>query len=249
MGEVSIIGLSELPEVSPGEDLGQLLVKAARSQSVRINHGDVVVITSKIVSKAEGRIVRIREVEPSTLAKRVSRLLKKDPRVVEMIFSESRRIVRMVKGLLLTETRHGLVCANAGVDQSNIEAGYAALLPLDPDASAGRIRATIRSALGVDVAVIITDTFGRAWREGQTDVAIGLSGMIPLRDYRGQRDAHGYHLKVTVTAVADEIASAAELVMGKVDRVPIAVVKGYTYPKGEGSSRALIRPPSRDLFR
>lgn len=249
MGEVHVIGIGGISEVMPGDDVGDLIVAALKKQGLELKDGDIVAVTSKIVSKAEGRVVRADAVVASTLAKRVSKLLRKDPRVVELIFSESKRIVRMVKGLVLSETRHGFVCANAGVDQSNIAEGYVGLLPLDPDGSAGRIRDTLRRELGRDVAVIITDTFGRPWREGQTDVAIGVAGMMPIRDYRGLKDPYGYELKVTAMAVADEIASASELVMGKIERMPVAVVRGYSYQKGEGSSRPLVRLPARDLFR
>ncbi|MBI2184473.1 MAG: coenzyme F420-0:L-glutamate ligase [Thaumarchaeota archaeon] len=249
MSELRIISAAGIPEIKTGDDLGDIIIRACRKQGLDLRSGDVVVVKSKIVSKAEGRVVKIDDVVPSTLAKNVSQLLKKDSKSVEIVFSESKRIVRMVRGLCIAETRHGFVCANAGVDQSNFPAGYAGLLPLDPDASARRIRDKIQQKLGVDTAVIITDTFGRPWREGQVDVAIGVSGIKATRDYRGLKDPYGYELRVTEIAVADEIASAADLVMEKTRRTPVAVVRGYSYQKADGSARDLIRRPSRDLFR
>ncbi|MBI4257610.1 MAG: coenzyme F420-0:L-glutamate ligase [Thaumarchaeota archaeon] len=249
MSELRVIGVGGIPEIKAGDDLGSIIVGVCKKQGLELRPKDILVVKSKIVSKAEGRVVRVDGVVPSALAKNVSRLLKKDPRVVEIVLSESKRIVRMVRGLCLAETRHGFVCANAGVDQSNFPDGYAGLLPLDPDVSARRIRQVIGKKLGIDVAVIITDTFGRPWREGQSDVALGVSGIKSTRDYRGLKDSYGYELRVTEIAVADEIASAADLVMEKIRGIPVAVVRGYSYQKAGGSARDLIRPPSRDLFR
>jgi coenzyme F420-0:L-glutamate ligase/coenzyme F420-1:gamma-L-glutamate ligase len=247
--EIRIIGLTSLPEIQPGCRLGEAIVDACVRENVKLEDGDVVVVTHKIVSKAEGRMVRLDDVQPSQFARRVARHLRKDPRILQLVLDESRRIVRMARGIVIAETRHGFICANAGVDQSNSRAGYAVLLPVDPDRSARRIRDEIRRRANVDVAVIISDTFGRPWRVGQVDVAIGVAGMEPLLDYRGMKDPSGYELRITTPAVADEAASAAELVMGKLDRIPVAIIKGMRYTRGESSARKLIRRASQDLFR
>jgi coenzyme F420-0:L-glutamate ligase/coenzyme F420-1:gamma-L-glutamate ligase len=207
------------------------------------------VLAQKIVSKAEGRVVRPEDIEPSQFAHTVAAQGHKDARYYEIVLRESRRVVRMDRGVLITETQHGLICANAGVDESNVGGGALTLLPLDPDGSAAALRAALRERAGVAVAVIISDTFGRPWREGQVNVAIGAAGLAPLADYAGQPDSYGYTLQASVLAVADELASAAELVMGKVDMVPAAIVRGYAYTPAEGGARALIRAPERDLFR
>jgi coenzyme F420-0:L-glutamate ligase/coenzyme F420-1:gamma-L-glutamate ligase len=209
----------------------------------------VVVLSQKAVSKAEGRLVRLGDVTPSPLAIEVGHSQKKDPRLIEVILRESRRIVRMDRGILITETRHGQICANAGVDQSNVGLGWTCPLPEDPDASARAFADRVRAALGVDVAVIVADTFGRPWREGLVNVAIGVAGLRPLQTYLGVPDAHGYTLQATVLAIADELAGTAELVMGKLDRVPVAVVRGYRFDPGPGSARELLRDPNLDLFR
>jgi coenzyme F420-0:L-glutamate ligase/coenzyme F420-1:gamma-L-glutamate ligase len=245
-----LVGLPGLPEVAAGDDLVALIVQAVRRTPLEVSAGDVFVITQKIVSKAEGRLVRLDTVEPSALARQWS--AGKDPRVVELTLREAVRIVRMDRGVLIAETRHGLVCANAGVDTSNVPDGWAALLPEDPDASAHRIRDGLSAAFGGAVAVIVTDTFGRPWREGQTNVAIGLAGLSPILDHRGRTDGHGHRLQATAIAVADELASAAELVMGKTRGVPVAVVKGageLGLIIGDGSARDLRRRPEEDLFR
>ncbi len=250
MGEVRVIGVEGIPEVRPGDDLVGLILAALDRQGLRLADGDVVVVTQKVVSKAEGRIVDLTTVEPSAFARNVAGRTGKDPRHVEVILRESVRVVRMDRGVIITETRHGFVCANAGVDASNVGPGpLVTLLPEDPDASAARIRAGLMAATGADVAVVISDTFGRPWREGIANVAIGVAGMLPIRSYVGQQDPYGYPLRVSNVAVADELASAAELVTGKLLGVPVAVVKGYDYPRGEGSARMLVRPPERDLFR
>jgi len=250
MGEVRVIGVEGIPEVRPGDDLVGLILAALDRQGLRLEDGDVVVVTQKVVSKAEGRIVDLTTVEPSAFARNVAGRTGKDPRHVEVILRESVRVVRMDRGVIITETRHGFVCANAGVDASNVGPGpLVTLLPEDPDASAARIRAGLMAATGADVAVVISDTFGRPWREGIANVAIGVAGMLPIRSYVGQQDPYGYPLRVSNVAVADELASAAELVTGKLLGVPVAVVKGYDYPRGEGSARMLVRPPERDLFR
>lgn len=246
---LEIFPVTGLPEIRPGDDLGGLLAAALRRLHLTPRSEDVLVVTQKIVSKAEGRIVELDGVQPSNFARVVAEAGDKDPRVVQLILDESKRIVRMVRGLLLTESRHGFVCANSGVDLSNVEAGYAVLLPLDPDASAAEIRRRMRDEFGVEPAVVISDTFGRPWRLGQTNVAIGVAGMLPFIDYRGKLDDHGKELHVTQIAVADELAAAAELVMGKTERCPAALIRGYHYLPGDGSARELIRPPELDLFR
>ena len=248
--ELRIFGVAGLPEVHEGDDVGAMVAKAAAGGGSPIEAGDVVVVTQKIVSKAEGRVVVLSTVTPSAFAEQIAERYDKDPRLVEVVLRESSRVVRMDQGVIITETRHGFICANSGVDQSNVEThGEVALLPVDPDESASAIRAAIAREAGAEVAVIISDTFGRPWREGCTDVAIGVAGMGPLVDYRGVTDPAGHELRATVIAVADELASAAELVMGKLDRVPAAIVRGYVYQPGEAGASALVRPPEGDLFR
>jgi len=248
--EVRVIGITGVPEVRPGDDLARLLVEACRRQGTPLQDGDVLVVTQKVVSKAEGRLLLLAEVEPSPFARAIAERWGKDPRLVETVLRESRRIVRMDQGVLIAETGHGFICANAGVDTSNLpEEGMVSLLPLDPDASAQRLREGVRALEGVEVAVVITDTFGRPWREGTVDVAIGVAGMAPLLDHRGRPDAYGRLLRTSVTAVADEVASTAHLVCGKDRGIPAAIVRGWAYPPGEGGARLLVRPPERDLFR
>ena len=247
--EVRVIPLTGLPEIHEGDDLAALIAQAAEA-GPGIGSGDVVVVTQKIVSKAEGRIVSLADVKPSPEAERLAVETEKDPRLAELILRESNRIVRQRGPVLITETKHGFVCANAGIDASNVgPEGLVSLLPEDPDRSASSIRAAIQERGGADVAVIVTDTFGRPWREGHTNVAIGLAGMLPFADYVGRVDPHGYELRVSTLAVADELAGAAELVHGKLDRVPVAIIRGYPYPRGKGSARELVRDPEKDLFR
>jgi coenzyme F420-0:L-glutamate ligase/coenzyme F420-1:gamma-L-glutamate ligase len=248
--QVQIIGVPGMPEVRPGDDLAALILEAVRRQGADIEDGDVLVVTQKIVSKAEGRLVDLRQVEPSPRARELADRTGKDPRLLEVILGESQRIVRQEGGVIICETRHGFVCANAGVDISNVGEGMVSLLPENPDQSARRIRVAIQErTAGVSVAVVISDTFGRPWREGHTNVAIGVAGMSPIKDYVGQTDPQGYVLRVSTMAVADELAAAAELVMGKLSRVPVAIVRGFDYQRAEGSARELIRPAERDLFR
>jgi coenzyme F420-0:L-glutamate ligase/coenzyme F420-1:gamma-L-glutamate ligase len=243
-GEIRIIPVRGLPEVERGDDLARLLAEA-----VELEDGDVVVIAQKVVSKAEGRVVPLAELEPSPTAKEIAAADGRDPRQVEAVLREAVRIVRRRGGLVIAETRHGFVCASAGVDASNAPApGQVVLLPLDPDASAAAIRERLRERTGRDVGVVVSDSFGRPWRQGTTDVAIGAAGIRVLADLSGRRDAAGYELHATLIAVADEIASAAELVMGKLDGVPAAVVRGLDVA-GQGRARDLLMPPERDLFR
>jgi len=240
-----IVGVEGLPEINPGDDLAALIFSAAE-----LADGDVVVVTSKIVSKAEGAAVELAGVEPSPFAVRFGGRWDKDPRVVEVVLAQAERIVRMVGPVLITETRHGFVCANSGVDQSSSGAsGRVVVLPTDPDGSARRLRAGFAER-GVDVAVIVSDTFGRPWREGQTDVAIGLAGMAPLATYIGQHDPHGHEFRVQELCIVDELAAAAELVKGNTSRVPVAVVRGFTWARDDDATLApVIRDPARDIFR
>jgi coenzyme F420-0:L-glutamate ligase / coenzyme F420-1:gamma-L-glutamate ligase len=244
---LEVLPVEGLPEVRPGDDVAGLVAEAAGKD---LRAGDVVVVTHKVVSKAEGRLVDLRAVEPSALAKGFAASSGKDPRQIEVVLRESRRIVRMDRGLIISETHHGFVCANAGVDASNVPGeDVVCLLPMDPDASAARLRETLAARSGSDLAVIVSDSFGRAWREGITNVAIGVAGMQPLADYRGETDPHGFPLVASVLATADELAAAAELVMGKTAGIPVAIVRGYPYERAAGTGRALIMPPERDLFR
>ncbi len=250
MSSIEIFGVPGLPEIAPGTDLAAAIFDAASAAGRPLASGDILVVTSKIVSKAEGRVVDLATVEVSPFARQYAERWEKDPAVVELVLREARRIVRQVGPVLITETRHGFVCANSGVDQSSSGGhGRAVLLPEDPDASARRIRAGLRER-GVDVAVIISDTFGRPWREGQTDVAIGIAGMHPITSYIGQVDPHGHEFRVQALCTADEIAGAAELVKGNLSRVPAAVVRGLPWERDEQATMQLIiREPERDLFR
>ncbi|MBS7653252.1 coenzyme F420-0:L-glutamate ligase [Candidatus Bathyarchaeota archaeon] len=246
---ITLIGLEGIPVIKAGDDLGEIIVKAAERQGIGIRDGDVVVVTQKVVSKAEGRLINLEEVRPSSFAEEVAKSSGKDPKHVEVILRETRRIVKMRGHVLVMETRHGFVCANAGVDLSNVGGGQASLLPEDPDESAKRIRRRIIELTGREVAVIITDTWGRPWRLGQVDFAIGVTGMKPLRDYRGERDPFGYELTATNIAVADELAAAAELAKGKLSGIPVVIIRGYEYPKGDGRATDMNRPIEEDLFR
>ena len=249
---ITIIPVHGLPEIAEGDDLGMLAARACEAQATPLADGDVLVVTQKVVSKAEGRVLDLGGVEPSARAREFADAWEKDARAVEVVLREAVRVVRMESGVIITETRHGFVCANSGVDASNVGRGdgdCVVLLPLDPDASARRIRDAAREAAGADVAVIVSDTFGRPWREGAVNVAIGAAGIEPLLDYRGLADDDGRELRSTVIAVADEIASAAELAMGKLDRAPAAIARGYPYRKGESGVRPIVREPGKDLFR
>ena len=250
LSDIRVIGLPGMPEVQPGDDLAMLILACAAAAPCPIMAGDIVVVTHKVVSKSEGRLVNLADVVPSAFATQFAERHGKDPRHVEVVLRESARIVRMERGLIIAETAHGLVCANAGVDASNVPGDETVcLLPVNPDASAASLRHALRAALGFDVPVVITDSFGRPWREGITNVAIGLSGLAPLLDYRGHQDDHGLTLQASVLAIADEIAASSELVMGKVSRVPVALVRGYAYTPAEGTARELRMDPARDLFR
>src|SRR5581483_9108801 len=234
-------GVGGMPEVRPGDDPPALIVDALASSGVALEEGDALVVTQKVVSKAEGRIVDLATVTPSPFALEWAAAYEKDARQVEIVLRETKRIVRMERGVMICETHHGFVCANAGVDASNVErTGTVCLLPVDPDASARRIRDGLRAALGSEVAVIISDTFGRPWREGHVNFAIGSAGIAPLLDYAGQQDPAGYELRVTQMAVVDELAAAAELVHGKLDRVPVAVIRGARYERSDDAGIASL---------
>ena len=249
--EIRIIGIEGIPETQPGADLAALLLTAAARQGTPPQSGDVLVVTQKIVSKAEGRVVSLEGIDPSPLAVAITEGHRRDPRHTELILRESRRIVRMDRGVILSETRHGFNCANAGIDASNIPGdNTVALLPIDPDASARQIRDAVKAQTGADTAVIISDTFGRPWRSAAVNVAIGVAGFNPLLSYVGQADAHGNLMHTTVIAVADELAAAAELVTGKTDGIPVTIIRGYPWePIDYASNQALIRDPDKDLFR
>ncbi len=246
--ELRIIPLPVEREVRPGDSVSQLLLDAFKSQKPR--PGDILIIKHKIVSKAEGQWVDLETVKPSASSRRWARRYELDARVIELAIQQSRRIVRRKRGVLITETGHGLICANSAVDVSNVDGGrHALLLPDDPDRSAAQIHHELKKALHLSLPVIITDTFGRPWREGLTEVAIGVAGMQALHDYRGQHDSHGYRLQASIEADADQLACAAGLVCGKLARTPACIIRGFAYRPGRGSARDLIRPAANDLFR
>lgn len=244
-----VIGIEGIPEIRPGDPIARLIVEAAGRQGTPLASGDLLVIGQKIVSKAEGRIVPLASVAPSPAAVSIAAELGRDARLVEVILRESRRVVRMDRGILITETHHGWICANAGVDQSNVDPDCVALLPEDPDRSARLLREAVRKLTGAEVSVLIADTFGRPWREGLTNVAVGLSGFAPIKSYLGERDRAGRPLQATILALADELAGAAEPVMGKLDGIPAALVRGLALTPSEEGSKPLRRDPARDLFR
>jgi len=252
--ELSIIPINGIGDISPGSNLGFIIYEAMRAQNVELKQGDILVVTQKIVSKAEGSIVHLDDIQPSEFARSLAAESNKDAPFIEVVLRESRRIVRMDRGILICETKHGFICANAGVDESNVNGARSiTLLPNDPDHSAQQLRAHVQELSGegsaFDMAVIISDTWGRPWRSGQVNMAIGISGMEAIVDYRGQFDRYGYELHASVLAVADELASAAELVMGKTDHIPAALIRGYTYLPATGSSKTLLRDSATDMFR
>ena len=251
---VEVIALAGLPEVRPGDDLEAMIGDALEATEgvLPVQPGDVLVVTQKIVSKAEGAVVDLRTVTPGARAMEWADEWGRDARQIEVVLQQARRIVRMERGVLITETHHGFVCANGGIDASNVGPGsgdVVTLLPADPDASAARIRTALRSRFGADIPVIVSDSFGRPWRWGIVDVALGVSGLLPLEDLRGQPDADGRVMRTTVRAVADELASAAELALGKTAARPVALVRGANPPLGEGTIRDLVMAPENDLFR
>jgi coenzyme F420-0:L-glutamate ligase / coenzyme F420-1:gamma-L-glutamate ligase len=237
-------------EIRPGDSLIEELLGALKSIRLSLKAGDILVVKHKIVSKAEGQLVELDTIKVSPSSRVWARRYKVDARVIELALEQSRRVVRRKRGVLITETRHGMVCANSGVDVSNVDGGgQALLLPKDPDASAARLHREIKKRLRLSIPVIITDSFGRPWREGLTEVAIGVAGMEALHDYRGDRDPCGYPLRVSIEAVADELACAAGLVCGKLARTPACIVRGFEYRPARGQARDLIRPAATDLFR
>ncbi len=247
---IELFGLRSLPEITPGDDLAALIADAPRREGLELRTGDILVLAQKVVSKAEGRVVRLSDVKPSELARSWARTIRADPRFVEIVLRESRRVIRMTERALIVETRHGFICANAGVDRSNVRsAGSVTCLPLDPDRSAQRLVERLRKLTGARVAVIVSDTFGRPWRLGLTNVAIGAAGLAVLEDLRGTRDASGRELQGTILALADELAAAADLVMKKAAQIPAVVIRGVRFARARGSARQLIRPASEDMFR
>jgi len=251
MKVVQIIEIGNLPIIKAGDNIAELVCNAAERQGTPIQNGDILVVTHVIVSRAEGKVVNLDEIVPSEFAKNIAAQYEKDPALVEVVLRESKSIRRMGDGKLITESKHGFVCANAGVDKSNVLGErIVALLPDDPDSSAETIRQEVKKLIGCDVAVIISDTHGRPLREGEINVAIGVAGIKPIRDRRGEKDLFGYVLRVKQTAVADELASAAELVIGQADEgIPVAIIRGYNYPKSENAKATeLIRLKEKDLF-
>ena len=245
---ITLLPLEGIPAIRPGDDLALLLGEAIRRAGGTA--GDLLVVCQKAVSKAEGRVVRLDAVQASSAAERIAREIEKDPRIVEVILGETRRIVRMDQKHLIVETRQGYVCANAGVDESNsLDASTVILLPEDADASAARLREELRAHTSLDLPVLITDTFGRPWREGLVEVAIGVAGFLPMLDFRGKRDLGGRELFHTVVAVADELAAAAGLLMEKDRGIPAVLVRGYPFQRGAGRAAELLRERSKDLFR
>jgi coenzyme F420-0:L-glutamate ligase/coenzyme F420-1:gamma-L-glutamate ligase len=247
---VTLLPIAVARDVHPGDSVAALIIEALPDNHITPQPGDILIVKHKIVSKAEGRLVELATVKPSRTSRAWGRRYGVDPSVTEVAVSEARQIIRRKNGVIITETQHGFICANSGVDVSNVDGGkHALLLPEEPDASAHKIHRELKKRLTLHIPVIITDTFGRPWREGLTEVAIGVAGMKPLDDTRGRRDPYGYTLHVSVEAVADELACAAGLVCGKLSRTPACVVRGFLYKAARGSARDLIRPAKNDLFR
>ncbi|HJW20602.1 MAG TPA: coenzyme F420-0:L-glutamate ligase [Candidatus Nitrosotalea sp.] len=244
---MQIIPVKIPSDIESGDDLVEILLKTKAGRELK--EGDILVFTQKIISKQEGQKIDLSKIRPTLLAIGIASAYKKDPRIVQLILDETKRIIRMKNGIIISQTRHGLVCANAGIDESNMEKGFATLLPKDSDNSAQRLKRRIKTRTGKNVAVIISDTFGRPFREGQTDVAIGVSGISPIIDYGGKQDNFKRILRVTAIAIADEICSATELVRGKTLYTPIAIVRNYTFEKKNGTLQDLLRVKSLDLFR
>ena len=248
--EIRLIPVPVAGEIVPGDSIADHLIEAMRALRIRFEAGDIVVVKHKIISKSEGLFVDLATIEPSAESVAWAKQYDLDARVIELALRESQAVIRRRNGVLITETRHGFLCANSGIDVSNVDGGpHALLLPEDPDRSAANLRRALKRRTGVSIPVIITDSFGRPWREGLTDFAIGVAGMKPLRDDRGRRDSHGYKLKASVEAVADELACAAGLVCGKLNRAPICIVRGFQYEPGSGGVKDLLRSPQNDLFR
>ncbi len=245
---IRLIPVSFADEINSGDPLADKIIEALNHQ--RLESGDILILKHKIVSKAEGQIVALDTIHPSSESIASAKQYNLDPRVIELAVRESRSVIRRKNGVLITETQHGFLCANSGVDVSNVDGGYhAVLLPEDPDRSATKIRNEIKKRTGLSIPVIITDSFGRPWREGLVDFCIGIAGMEPLRDDRAKKDPHGYKLHASVEAIADELAAAAGLVCGKLNRTPVCIVRGFRYEPGRGRTRDLLRPEVTDLFR
>lgn len=249
---IEIIPIPVIPDIKAGDKLDIIILESMNNANEFLSEGDIVVVAQKVISKAEGRLIDLKLVNPSEKSLQIAKQNDKDPRLIELILNESVDILRLARGILIVETKRGLICANAGVDQSNVEKSndYAALLPEDADLSARELRHSLKRKTGIDVAVVITDTFGRPFREGQINVAIGIAGIQPIKSYIGTLDMYGKKLKVTEIAVVDEIASAAELQMGKSERIPVVIIRGYVYQMVETSSLSqLLRSRGKDLFR
>lgn len=248
--EVRLIPVPVAGEVKPGDSITELLLSSIRRRGLRFQSGDILVVKHKIISKAEGQLVDLSTIEPSTESIDWAEQYDLDARVIELAMRESSAVIRRKNGVLITETRHGFLCANSGIDVSNVSGGeQAVLLPKDSDLSAAKLRRALKKSTGLTLPVIITDSFGRPWREGLTEFAIGIAGMKPVRDDRGCRDPHGYKLKASLEAVADELACAAGLICGKLNRAPACIVRGFAYQPGSGNVRDLLRPAANDLFR
>jgi coenzyme F420-0:L-glutamate ligase / coenzyme F420-1:gamma-L-glutamate ligase len=248
--EIRLIGIEGIPEIKTGDPLVRQTVDAADRNGIRMESGDILVIAQKIVSKAEGRLVCLDQVTPSEFAQSIARTRSMDARMAELILRESRRIVRMNERVIITETHHGLICANAGIDQSNVPGeGIVTLLPENPDFSAAKLRADVTAETGIETGIIISDTFGRPWREGLTNVAIGIAGINPLRDFRNEKDDFGRLLRATVLATADELATAGGLIMRKTNRLPVVLIRGFHFEPGEHSMKEMLRAREQDLFR
>ncbi len=249
---IEIIPIPVSSDIRPGDKLDLVILESIKKADEFLSDGDIVIVAQKVVSKAEGKLVELKLVNPSERSLQIAEQYDKDPRLIELILNQSVEVLKLARGVLIVETKRGLICANAGVDQSNVEKSneYAALLPEDPDLSARKLRHSFKAMTGVDVAVIITDTFGRPFREGQVNVAIGIAGIQPIKSYIGTHDMYGKNLKATEIAVVDEIASAAELQMGKTERIPVIIVRGYKYRLAENTSISeLLRSKEKDLFR
>ncbi len=247
--ELKILAVPGIPEISSELDLGEIIAQSTRKANLEIDNGDIFVVAQKIVSKAEGQVVSLDTIEPSSTALRWAEFYDKDARIIEVVLKESKRLVRMERGLIISETAHGFICANAGVDASNTVPNQVSLLPKNPDESATKILRALEKEFAVKLAVIVSDTFGRPWREGQVNVALGVAGIAPLLDYRGKSDSFGRELEATIIAIADELASAAELLTGKTTQIPVVVIKGFEYSSEEVTSQQIVRPPDKDLFR
>ena len=249
---IEIIAIPVVPDIKTGDKLDIIILESMNNANEFLSEGDIVVVAQKVISKAEGRLIDLKLVNPSEKSLQIAKQNDKDPRLIELILNESVDILRLARGILIVETKRGLICANAGIDQSNVEKShdYAALLPEDADLSARELRHSFKIKTGIDVAVVITDTFGRPFREGQINVAIGIAGIQPIKSYIGTLDMYGKKLKVTEIAVVDEIASAAELQMGKSERIPVVIIRGYVYQMVENSSLSqVLRSRGKDLFR